>query len=97
MRVASFLLFAFTLCAQQPVPMVLVSVDGLDHRYLSECDRLGLKISNLHRLIREGSWAGGVVGEVPTITWPSHTTMLTGVPPAVHGIRRNQVWDYSSV
>ena len=47
--------------------------------------------------MREGAWADGVVGEVPTITWPSHTTMLTGVPPTVHGIQRNQVWDYSSI
>jgi predicted AlkP superfamily pyrophosphatase or phosphodiesterase len=76
---------------------VLVSVDGLDHRYLSQCDRMGLKIPNLRRVMREGSWADGVVGEVPTITWPSHTTMLTGVPPAEHGIQRNQVWDYSSI
>jgi arylsulfatase A-like enzyme len=77
--------------------MVLVSVDGLDHRYLRQCDELGLKIPNLRRLMREGAWADGVVGEVPTITWPSHTTLLTGVPPAVHGIERNQVWDYSSI
>jgi predicted AlkP superfamily pyrophosphatase or phosphodiesterase len=77
--------------------MVLVSVDGLDHRYLRQCDELGLKIPNLRRLMREGVWADGVVGEVPTITWPSHTTLLTGVPPAVHGIQRNQVWDYSSI
>lgn len=77
--------------------MVLLSVDGLDHRYLRQCDELGLKIPNLRRLMREGSWADGVLGEVPTITWPSHTTILTGVPPAVHGIVRNQVWDYSSI
>src|SRR3974377_937533 len=47
--------------------------------------------------MREGAWAYGVVVEVPTITWPSHTTMLTGVPPAIHGIERNQVWDYTSI
>jgi predicted AlkP superfamily pyrophosphatase or phosphodiesterase len=76
---------------------VLISVDGLDYRYLRDCDRLGLSIPNLRRLMKEGIVAEGVVGEVPTITWPSHTTMLTGVPPAVHGIQRNQVWDYSSI
>jgi predicted AlkP superfamily pyrophosphatase or phosphodiesterase len=72
-------------------------VDGLDHRYLQQCDRLGLKIPNLRRLMAEGAWADGVTGEVPTITWPSHTTMLTGVPPAIHGIQKNQVWDFSSI
>jgi predicted AlkP superfamily pyrophosphatase or phosphodiesterase len=74
-----------------------VSVDGLDQRYLQQCDKLGLKIPHLRKLMAEGAWADGVVGEVPTITWPSHTTMLTGVPPAVHGIQKNQVWDYSSI
>jgi predicted AlkP superfamily pyrophosphatase or phosphodiesterase len=77
--------------------LVLLSVDGLDHRYLRNCDRMGLKIPNMRRLMREGEWADGVVGEVPTITWPSHTTMITGVPPAVHGIEANQRWDYSLI
>jgi predicted AlkP superfamily pyrophosphatase or phosphodiesterase len=77
--------------------LVLLSVDGLDHRYLRNCDRMGLKIPNMRRLMREGEWADGVVGEVPTITWPSHTTMITGVPPAVHGIEANQRWDYGLI
>jgi predicted AlkP superfamily pyrophosphatase or phosphodiesterase len=47
--------------------------------------------------MKEGAWADGVVGEIPTITWPAHTTMLTGVPPAIHGIQKNQVWDHSSI
>jgi predicted AlkP superfamily pyrophosphatase or phosphodiesterase len=47
--------------------------------------------------MREGAWADGVVGEVPTITWPSHTTILTGVPPAIHGITKNQMWDYGNI
>ncbi len=69
----------------------MLSVDGLDNRYLRDADRLGLKIPNIRRLMREGAWAdGGVVGEVPTVTWPSHTTLLTGMPPRVHGILGNQ-------
>jgi predicted AlkP superfamily pyrophosphatase or phosphodiesterase len=83
--------------AAQDRRVVLLSVDGLDHRYLRDCDRLGLKIPNLRRLMREGAWAQGVIGEVPTITWPAHTTILTGVPPSVHGIQQNQRWDYSLI
>jgi len=94
-RIAAFLVFGGWLQAQPHV--VLLSVDGLDHRYLRDCDKLGLKIPNLRRLMREGEWADGVVGEVPTITWPSHTTMITGVPPAVHGIEQNQRWEYSLI
>jgi len=74
--------------------LVLLSIDGLDQRYLRDCDKLRLKIPNLRRLMREGTWADGVVGEAPTITWPEHTTIITGVPPAVHGIQQNQRWEY---
>ncbi len=94
-RIALFLLLTGTLAARQP--LVLVSVDGLDHRYLRDADKLGLRIPNIRRLMKEGAWADGVTGEVPTITWPAHTTILTGVPPAVHGIERNQMWDYSLI
>ena len=79
-RIALFLLLTGTLAARQP--LVLVSVDGLDHRYLRDADKLGLRIPNIRRLMKEGAWADGVTGEVPTITWPAHTTILTGVPPA---------------
>jgi predicted AlkP superfamily pyrophosphatase or phosphodiesterase len=89
------LLFAVTLSGQHR--LVLLSVDGLDQRYLRDCDKLKLKVPNLRRLMREGTWADGVVGEVPTITWPEHTTMITGVPPAVHGIQQNQRWEYSLI
>jgi predicted AlkP superfamily pyrophosphatase or phosphodiesterase len=83
--------------AQNHPRLVVVSVDGLDQRYLRDCDKLHLKIPNLRRLLHEGTWADGVVGEVPTITWPEHTTMVTGVAPSVHGIVRNQMWDYSLI
>src|SRR6185312_12605025 len=29
----------------------------------------------------------------PTVTYPSHTTMMTGVWPAKHGIYSNETWD----
>jgi predicted AlkP superfamily pyrophosphatase or phosphodiesterase len=92
-----FIFFLFSGWLQAQPHMVLLSVDGLDHRYLRDCDKLGLKIPNLRRLMREGEWADGVIGEVPTITWPLHTTMLTGVPPAVHGIEQNQRWEYGLI
>lgn len=82
------LLFAAALSARQP--LVVISVDGLDHRYLRDRDKLGLKIPNIRRLIKEGQWADGVVGVVPTVTWPSHTTLITGVRPDQHGILGNR-------
>ena len=72
-------------------PLVVISVDGLDNRYLANADEMGLKIPHLRQLMREGQFARqGVIGVVPTVTWPSHTTMITGVDPVTHGILGNQ-------
>jgi predicted AlkP superfamily pyrophosphatase or phosphodiesterase len=88
----SFTAFAQTPAARAPQgrPLVVISIDGLDYRYLRDGDKLGLRIPNLRRLMREGEMAAGVEGVFPTVTWPSHTTMITGVPPAVHGILGNR-------
>jgi predicted AlkP superfamily pyrophosphatase or phosphodiesterase len=68
--------------------VLVISVDGLG---ASLYDRLAAKIriSNLPRLRREGSYAEGVLGVYPTVTYPSHTTIVTGRMPAEHGIYSN--------
>src|SRR5579862_1943159 len=81
------LFLALLLAAKQP--LVVVSVDGLDNRYLMNADQLGLKIPTLRKLMREGQFSTGVIGVVPTVTWPSHTAMITGVDPVKHGILSN--------
>ena len=40
-----------------------------------------------------GAYATGVVGVLPSVTYPSHTTLITGVSPAVHGIVNNTTYD----
>ena len=70
--------------------LLVISVDGLDYRYLRDADKLGLKIPNLRRLLREGEVTEGIEGVYPTVTWPSHTTMITGVASAQHGILGNR-------
>ena len=90
-----------TVAAKQP--LVVISVDGLDNRYLANADQMGLKIPNLRRLMREGQVSKGVIGVVPTVTWPAHTTMITGVDPVKHGILANwrppgeKYLDYSQI
>ena len=71
-------------------PLVVISVDGLDYRYLRDADALGLRIPHMRRMMAEGTSAQGVIGVVPTITWPSHTTLISGVAPHVHGIMGNR-------
>jgi predicted AlkP superfamily pyrophosphatase or phosphodiesterase len=75
------------------VPVVLISIDGMKPDYVLEADKHGLKIPNLRRLLAEGAHASGVTGVLPTVTYPSHTTMVTGVAPARHGIIANSPFD----
>lgn len=101
MRLLAGLLLGTSLFAASP--LVVVSIDGFDNRYLTDADKLGLKTPNLRRLLREGQVAKGVIGAVPTVTWPSHTTMITGVDPVKHGILANwrppgdKYLDYSQI
>lgn len=77
--------------AAAPRKLLVISIDGLDHRYLKDRDTLKLRIPNLRKLVKEGAWADGVVGVVPTNTWPSHTTLITGVRVQEHGILDNNI------
>lgn len=78
---------------QPAAPLVVVSIDGLHPSYVLEADRYGLKIPNLRRLLAEGAHAAAVTGVVPTVTYPSHATLVTGVSPARHGIVANTTFD----
>lgn len=73
--------------------LVMISVDGMRPDYITEADAHGAKVPNLRRFMREGAFADGVQGVVPTVTYPSHTTLVTGVWPAKHGIYSNSVFD----
>jgi len=91
-------LSAVTLAAgQQASParpaVLLISIDGLHPSNVLDADRHGLKIPTLRRLLRDGAHATAVRGVLPTVTYPSHTTMLTGVWPRTHGIPNNVPFD----
>ena len=73
--------------------VVLISVDGMRPDYVTRAEQLGLKVPNLRRMMREGVYAEGVNGVVPTVTYPSHTTLITGVWPGKHGIWANTTFD----
>ncbi len=73
--------------------VVLISIDGLMPASYLEAAARGLKLPNLRRLMNEGAYASGVVGVLPTVTYPSHTTLISGVPPRLHGIPSNRILD----
>lgn len=70
-------------------PVLLISIDALSPDYVTKADAMGLKVPNLRRFMAEGSYAQGVRGVTPTITCPSHATLVTGVSPSKHGIYGN--------
>jgi predicted AlkP superfamily pyrophosphatase or phosphodiesterase len=69
----------------------MISIDGLMPSRYTGND--GANIPRLRKLKDDGAWATGVVGVLPTVTYPSHTSLVTGVPPAVHGIFDNRILD----
>ena len=92
-----FALFLSTASAAAGSPVLVISVDGLHPAYVTEADRYGLKVPALRKLLKQGAHARGVVGVVPTVTYPSHTTLVTGVTPQEHGIISNTPFDPLSV
>jgi predicted AlkP superfamily pyrophosphatase or phosphodiesterase len=83
-------------CLTMPLvaePLLVISIDGLHPGYVIDADRHGVSIPTLRSFVREGAYASGVIGVVPTVTFPSHTTLVTGVSPAEHGIVANTPFD----
>jgi len=72
---------------------VILSIDGLMPASYTEPDAHGLKIPTLRQLAATGAFSPGVRVGMPAVTYPSHTSMVTGVSPARHGIVSNAVFD----
>jgi predicted AlkP superfamily pyrophosphatase or phosphodiesterase len=73
--------------------VMLISVDGLKPEAILDANHHGLKVPNLRAFMRDGVYASGVRGVLPTLTYPSHTTLMTGASPAKHGIYDNTTFD----
>lgn len=81
------------LAAATNARMLVISVDGLRPDYVTEADKHGYAIPALRKFLAESAYAEGVIGVVPTITYPSHATLMTGVWPIEHGVFGNQQFD----
>lgn len=90
---AAWVAFTLLTCGQSAAPpttrhVVVISVDGMGASWLT-APPPNLRAPNLQRLQAEGSFAEGVEGVYPSVTYPSHTTLVTGRLPAEHGIYSN--------
>lgn len=94
--IPALMIFIVAIAASGRAPaasVLMISVDGLKPEYVLDADAHGLKIPFLRSLVHDGAHARGVTGVWPTITYPSHTTLLTGLSPAEHGIYDNLEFD----
>jgi predicted AlkP superfamily pyrophosphatase or phosphodiesterase len=90
-----------TLCGLTPRPaycatpdpdriVVLMSIDGLANFYM---DDPAAEMPTIRKLASQGAKAASMKASNPTVTWPNHTTLVTGVSPAIHGVLGNNYLD----
>ncbi|MBU6198947.1 MAG: ectonucleotide pyrophosphatase/phosphodiesterase [Xanthomonadaceae bacterium] len=89
------LLFILSGCVREPVqsrhpysPLILISIDGYRADYIER----GLS-PNLATLARNGVRATAMKPAFPTLTFPNHYTLVTGLYPDHHGIIDNRFLD----
>jgi predicted AlkP superfamily pyrophosphatase or phosphodiesterase len=66
--------------------VIVISLDGFATYAL---DDPAIPLPNIRALVRGGVRAEAMIPVNPTVTWPNHTTMVTGVSPARHGLLYN--------
>lgn len=72
--------------AQKSKYVILVSIDGFRSDFYKDPS---WATPHLQQMSKQGVYALGVNGVFPTVTYPSHTTLITGVTPGTHGILYN--------
>jgi predicted AlkP superfamily pyrophosphatase or phosphodiesterase len=75
--------------AASPAHVVVITIDGFPSYLL---DDPKAPIATIRMLAKQGAVAqGGMRVSNPAITWPNHTTLVTGVRPAKHSVLFNGV------
>lgn len=100
MRIKFFLLillqflFLYYVHAQPSRYIILVTLDGLRPEfYLSN----EYAAPNLKLLLKQGVYAKQVTDVFPAVTYPNHTTIITGALPVHHGIYCNEPFEPDSI
>jgi len=73
--------------------VIMISVDGMMPETYLQPDAYGLKVPTLREIAANGAYSDGLVPVFPSVTYPSHTSIATGVHPGRHGIVANGAWD----
>ncbi len=70
--------------------VVLITIDGSRPDFYLDPS---WQADNIRALMADGAYAKGVNSVFPSMTYPSHTTIVTGVQPAKHGIYYNNMYE----
>src|SRR5437763_1440213 len=86
-RLAAFLAFACALtAADKNRHVIVVSLDGFPAYTLRDTN---VPFPVLRRFMAEGASAEAMKPVNPTVTWPNHTAIISGVNVATHGVIYN--------
>ncbi len=66
--------------------VIIITIDGFAAYLLDDPKS---PIPNLRKLAAEGVVAAGMKVSNPSVTWPNHTTLVTGVSPVKHSVLYN--------
>lgn len=91
-RFVAVFALGFSLYGAEP-KVILISIDGLKGTTLASLPQRKLNTPNLNEFVEKGAVSEGLEGVFPTVTYPSHTTLVTGRSPAAHGIVGNTLFD----
>ena len=73
--------------------VIVVTIDGLlPDSYLNPAAH-GLSVPTLTSLVARGASSGGALSVFPSVTYPAHTSIASGVVPARHGVFTNAIFD----
>jgi len=71
--------------ADRPI-VILITIDGFPARAL---DDPSLPMPMLRQMAKDGAVSKGMIPINPTVTWPNHTTLITGVDASRHHLVAN--------
>ena len=75
--------------ALQKPYVILISTDGFRADYVEK-----FQAKNLQEMAEKGVSARAMIPSFPTITFPNHWTLITGLYPSHHGLIDNYFYDY---
>ncbi|CAH8595255.1 unnamed protein product [Schistosoma curassoni] len=73
--------------------VILISLDGFRYDYFDMAEERSVNMSAFKKIKNRGVYVKRIQNEFPTLTFPSHFSMVTGMHPESHGIVDNVFYD----